>query len=106
MIDISNFYDKTIIVHRLSEIEDTDKEQYAIHLSSVLCLIQEVEDAFSEDQEGGTGKNYMMYCDVVDIKETDRIIDGSDIYKVVGVKKLKFLGEDHHLEVVIRKYNA
>ena len=45
-----------------------------------------------------------MFCGVADILEGDRIIDGTDEYSVVGLKRYSDKNGEHHLEVIIREY--
>jgi hypothetical protein len=98
-------FNKSVDVQRLSPITDTNKEQYAAHLTGVCCMIQPLDDVFSEDLQGSFGKNYILFCEVQDILEGDRIVDGSINYKVVGVEKFTdFLDRDDHMELTIREF--
>jgi hypothetical protein len=100
---IEDHYDKNINTERLSE--ESGISEYDPNLTGVAAHIQPLDEAYSEDLDGSFGKDSMMFCAVVDILEGDRVIDGTDEYRVVGVKKYKFLGEDKHMEVRIRQFN-
>lgn len=99
-------YDKTVSVKRLSA-DVNDREQYAEHIAEVECMIQPVADSFDEDVDGNFGKNHIMFCAVLDIKEGDRLTDlDSEVeYKVVGVRSHKFRGREHHMELSIREFS-
>jgi hypothetical protein len=101
----SSVYDKVVSTERFTGVDATNKEQYAANLVSVECHIQPIDDAYSEDADGSFGKDFLMFCDVADIDESDRVIDGTDEYRVVGVKSHAFLGENRHMEIRIRKFN-
>ena len=106
-MDIDINYDRTVRVDRLTDVDsgDAGEEEYTPHITSLDCHIQPLEESFSEDITGQFGKDLLMFCEVNDILEGDRITDGSDVYRVVGVETFKFLGEDRHMECRIREYN-
>ncbi len=98
-------WDKTVNVKRLvahsgTPVEDT--EEYETHLSNVPCNIQSMEDSFGTDLEGSYGKDFLMFCPLLDIKQHDKIVDGSDEYLVTGNEGYSLKGQSH-LEVRIRK---
>lgn len=100
---IENRYDQSVDVHRLAE--DTDNvETFAAHLSGVACMIQPLDAGYTEDVEGNFGKDFVMFCANVDIKEGDKIIDGSTEYRVVGVEVFD-RGNAQHTELTIRTFN-
>ena len=99
---ISEFYDKTVSTKRLSATTGTDNESYQTNLASVSCHIQPLDEGFLPDMSGSYGKNFLMFCEVVDIKQGDIVVDGSVEYLVEGVESLSFEGETH-LELAIRK---
>lgn len=101
---ISDYYNKTVKTQRLTDITDSEKEDYQDFITELDCLIQPLSDSYQEDLEGSTGKDYAMFCEVADIKEGDRIIDGTDEYSVIGVRKYSDKNAEHHLEVIIRIY--
>ena len=101
---IEDRYNKTVSTKRLVDITGTEKEQYATYLTGVDCLIQPLMSSFGEDLDGRTGKDFNMFCEVVDIKEGDKIVDGSDEYEVAGVNTYEDGQGTHHMEVIIRKY--
>lgn len=101
---ITDFYNKKVDTKRLSDITGTLKEEYTLYLTDVNCLIEPYSDGFTEDIDGSVGKDYVMFCEVADIKEGDKIVDGTDEYKVVGLKKYIDRNSEHHLELIIRQY--
>jgi len=101
---ITDYYTKVVETQRLTDIVGTEKEEYADYLTEVNCLIQPLSDSYSEDLDGSVGKDYTMFCEVVDIQEGDKVIDGTDEYRVVGVKRYSDKSAEHHLEITIRMY--
>ena len=105
MIDIEQNYDRSVTVQRLDDQTSSYTEEYVNYLMSVPCHIQPLDDAYNQDVEGNFGKEWLMFCAVRDILEGDRIIDGAVEYRVVGVESFRFLGEDRHMEVRLRRSN-
>jgi hypothetical protein len=101
---ISDHYNKTVSTKRLEAITSTKKEQYATYLTGIKCLIQPFTQSFGEDIDGSVGKDFNMYCQVSDIKQGDEIVDGSNVYKVVGNSTYEDGVGSHHMELVIREY--
>jgi len=101
-MSISQFFDNTINIYRLGDTTgEADTESWASHLSDVSCQIQPLDDAFAEDLEGSNGKDFLMFCSVVDVKQGDKIIDGSVEYLVAGVESYSWQGFSH-MELRIR----
>lgn len=108
MSDISQKFDKTVRTERLSDDESVEThEAYEPHLDELNCLIQPLDDAFSEDLDGNFGKESLLFCEDADVLEGDRIIDesASKTYKVIGVKRMDF-EDDIHMEIRIREFNG
>lgn len=101
---ITDYYNKIVSTKRLTDITTTDREDYQTYIATLSCLIQPLSETFQEDLEGSTGKDYVLFCGVADILEGDRVIDGTDEYSVVGLKRYSDKNGEHHLEVIIRKY--
>ena len=104
MLDIGLNYDRTVSTKRLTPVVDTEKDSYADHLEGVACHIQPLDESYSEDVQGSFGKDWLMFCDNVDILEDDKVIDGEIEYKVVGVERFHFLGMERHTEVRLRRF--
>jgi hypothetical protein len=106
-IDIETNYDKTVRIDRLTDVDSGDEgeEEYTTHIATLACHIQPLDESFSEDITGQFGKDYLMFCSSVDILEGDRVTEGSNVYRVVGVESFEFLGEKRHMEIRIREYN-
>lgn len=98
---ISQFFDNEVDIKRLADTADTDNQKWDDHLSGVYCQIQPLDDSFSEDLEGSYGKDFVMFCNVIDVKQGDKIVDGSVEYLVVGVESYSFQGFSH-MELRIR----
>jgi hypothetical protein len=99
---IETTYNKTVSTKRLSPVSGTNKEEYIASLGSVACLIQPDEVSYSEDVEGQFGKNFVMFCAIVDIKDGDIVVDGTDEYKVIGSERFDFMGHSH-MELELRQ---
>jgi hypothetical protein len=95
-------WDKTIDVWRLTDDSPADSEGYTLHLSNIPCNIQPFEDTYGTDLEGAYGKDFLMFCPLLDINHHDKIIDGTDEYLVTGVEGYELSGFSH-LELRIRK---
>jgi hypothetical protein len=102
-MSICRHYNKIVKTQRLYD-ESGIGEGYMDYLTGVRCHIQPSDDSFSEDLDGSFGKNFLMFCRVQDILEGDKIIDGTDEYKVVGEDSYHFNGGDKHTELIIRKF--
>jgi len=102
---ISQWFNNEVDVYRLSDVADTDNQAWVAHLdgtSEVSCMIQPLDDAYGEDLEGGSyGKDFVLFCAVVDIKQGDKIVDGSTEYIVQGVESYDWQGFSH-MELRIR----
>ncbi len=96
------FFDKDVEIQRLKAIVGTDNEEYQMHLPSVRCNIQSLDDSPAEDLEGSVGQDFLMFCGDVDIKIHDKVIDGEDNYKVIGREENDFAGYKN-LELRIRR---
>lgn len=98
-------YNESVDVKRLADVEGTNKREFTQILSGVACQIQPLDPAFSQDIPGGFGKDFLMFCETVDIQEGDRIIRGSQEFRVTGVEKLDWQGQ-RHMEVSIRIFES
>lgn len=74
------------------------------YLSGIPCTVQPNDESFTQDLGGQFGKDFLMFCGVVDILENDKVtVDGVD-YKVVGLEVLHHPAGNDHLEVRIRMF--
>jgi hypothetical protein len=101
---LSTHFNRTVVVKRLSD-DSGNTEIYDTHIASLPCLIQPLDDSYNQDVEGSFGKDSLLMCGVVDILEGDRVIDGSNSYRVVAVELMEFLEAPHHTECRIRLFN-
>jgi hypothetical protein len=110
MSNIEIEYDKIVDIERLVDSDESGEESMEIydeHLTSVACHIQALDDSYTEDLDGNFGKDFTMYCDLLDILEGDKVIDmgtGQE-YKVVGVRRFEQGDVDDHMELRIREFN-
>lgn len=98
---INDYFDLTVNTERLTAISGTDSEDWQANLTDVACQIQPLEDSPGSDLDGSYGKDFLMFCNEVDIIEGDKIVNGSDEYIVKGKRIYDFVGESH-LELIIR----
>ena len=102
MINIE--YNQIVSVSRLAE-DTNDRELYSSHLTGVRASIQPLDDSFNEDQTGSMGKDRLMFCEVQDIKEGDRVTFDSKVYRVVALENFDdFRRQEQHMEILIREY--
>ena len=101
---LEDHYTETVVVNRLSS---GTKKTFEEHLTGVKCHIQPFEDDISQDITIGFGKDLLMFCDVVDIIEGDRIVWNTEEYRVVGLMSdFSFLKRAHHMEIRIRAFKS
>lgn len=101
---IDSDLDKSVDVHRLDPDESGNGESFALHIENLPAHIQPLDESFATDIEGNYGKDYLMFCEQADILQGDRIIDGANVYLVVGFEQYNFM-DDNHMEVRIRRFN-
>ncbi len=103
---LEDHYSETITTNRLATTSG-NKKGYVENLTGVKCHIQPFEDDISQDITIGFGKDLLMFCDVIDIIESDRIIWDGDEYRVVGIMSdFKFLKRAQHMEIRIRAFKS
>lgn len=103
MIDLQ--YNEVVVVKRLSDVAGTNKKEFVTSIASLSCHIQPLEAQISADIEGGFGKEWLMFCEVDDIAEGDRVFRSAKEYRVTGVERFEFM--DHaHMEVSIRIFES
>lgn len=98
---INQWFDNEVIIKRLEDIADTDNQAWGDHLTEIACQIQPLDDSYSEDLEGSYGKDFVMFCAVIEVKQGDKIIDNSTEYIVMGVESYDWQGFSH-MELRIR----
>lgn len=97
-------YNQMVDVSRVTSATN-DREVYSAHLSNVRCSIQTLDDSFNEDITGSMGKDRLMFCEVQDIKEGDKVTFNSKVYRVVAVENFNdFQRQEQHMEISIREY--
>jgi hypothetical protein len=88
-------YNKTVSISRLVASGSADTERYQIAINSVRCQIQPLDDSAVENIEGSAGKDFLMFSEYVDLKQEDKVVDGSTVYLVVGVEQYEWQGKKH-----------
>lgn len=106
---IEDQYNEGVAVKRLTDIADTNQQEFTEHIADVPCCIQPLDGQISSDIEGGFGKDWLMFCAPADIREGDRIIRTVNAeekeYRVTSVESLDFMSHPH-MEVSIRIFES
>lgn len=100
--NIEEDYNIFVDIERLDD-DSGNTETYFPHINDYPCLIQPLDDAYSQDVDGNFGKEWLMMGGVDDILEGDRVINRTtgDEYRITAVEEFEFL--DHsHMEFRIR----
>lgn len=102
---IERMYNQSATTERETAVGvSTIKKAYTENLSSFRCHVQPLDSEVFQDLPGGFGKNWLMFCPVLDIREGDKVIvDGVTSYRVIGVENYNF-SRNPHLEVTIRTF--
>lgn len=103
---LEDHYGETVVVQRLNTTSGYKKD-FTDHLTGVKCHIQPFDDDISQDITIGFGKDLLLFCDVLDIREGDRIIWDSEDYRVSAVSSnFRFLKRARHMEIRIRAFKS
>jgi hypothetical protein len=103
MYPIARHYTEKANIERMEFIDSgMFKQDLATVLENVPCHVQPLTDRDSGDITGGFGKEYQMFCDVVDIQEGDRITIGTRVYRAMGIEKHVTLRRNRHMEIRLR----
>jgi hypothetical protein len=101
---IDRKYNQSATTARETLVAGSDiKKEYTSYLPAFPCHVQPLEASLSMDLPGGIGKNWLMFCPVLDIKEGDKIVVGATEYRAAGVETYDF-SRNPHCEVVIRTF--
>lgn len=106
---LSDYYDKTARVDRLTVVEElyepTNKKAFAIHIAELPCYLQALEDSITQDISVGFGKNWVLFCDIEDIIEGDRIFIEDKEYRITGIETFED-SRNPHMEIKIRIFES
>ncbi len=80
----------------------TVKKAYQTHLEQIVGMLQPLDASLTQDIPGSIGKNWVFICDLADVMEGDKLIVGTDVYKVDGIEKFDFAGINRHMEITLR----
>lgn len=83
----------------------TIKKAFTSNLSSFPCHLQPLDESIGSDGQAAFGKNWLMMCNVMDIKEGDKITIDSVEYKVAGVENYNF-SRIQHMEIILRAFKS
>ena len=101
-MSLTFFFDKTVDIMRLEDTANTDNEAFgSTNVADVSCIIQPLDDSYGEDLEGSYGKDFLMFCSVIDIKQGDKVVQGATEYLVQSIESYDFVGQTH-IEARIR----
>jgi len=101
---IDRMYNQTAVTQRQTTTTGV-KKAYTNNLSTFACHVQPLDSEVVQDIPGGFGKDWLMFCPVLDIREGDKVIvDGATEYRVTGVENYNF-SRNPHLEVSIKTFS-
>ena len=101
---IERFYTTTASSERDGFVgASTVKKSFSTHIASFPCHIQPLDATLAQALPGGIGKNWLMVCPVLDIKEGDKVIAENITYNVTAVETYK-MGGNTHMEISIRTF--
>lgn len=103
-MDIDRNYNQTLTAYRLNDDESGYGQQYNLLEADIPAHIQPLDDRYTEDIEGNFGKDFIMLCALRDLKEGDKLTDGTVSYRIVGLERLD-RGHNKHMEIIIRTFN-
>lgn len=83
---MKTLFTSTITTSRVTDKAGTDNQEWIANLTNIKCNIQPLDGSSNQDLDGSYGKDYLMFCDVIDIIEGDKITSGATEYLVKGVK--------------------
>jgi hypothetical protein len=96
----SRLLTKSFDSERLTEVEGTNKTEYTSNLSSQDCYFQPITDLENLGGNEKVGQVFLLFCDRVDIKVSDKITINEVDYIVKTINDLNF-GHFPHLEAKI-----
>lgn len=99
-----HLFTETINTSRIVDGDD-NKLVYEANLSGLACAIQQADAKISMDLVGSYGKDWLVFCDIVDVLEGDRAEWNGKTYRVMAVDRLDFEG-DSHMELLIRIFES
>lgn len=106
---ISSHYTQTAAIERLEDVlgeEDapTGKKEYTAHLTLPCSLPQPMSDAYSQDIQGGFGKEFLVFCPIADIEEGDLVTINEQKYRIAGLESHTGRGANSHTELRLRLF--
>ncbi len=92
---LASLLTETVSVKRFGAVEDTDQLAQATLHASLACHIQPDTEDTTEDLPGSFGRDWLLMCNTVDLKEDDRVTWNSKEYRVIAVSHHDMFGEAH-----------
>ena len=102
---IHRLFDSTAVTYRQTAvIGSTVKKEYTSYLSTFPCNVQPLDSTLGQGMQGAFGKEWVMFCDISDFKEGDKVIVNlTDEYRISGVEKMQ-MGGNKHAEISLRAF--
>ena len=85
---ITNFKDTSIIIERFTSTQNSfgePVEVWVTHITIQGRISPKTSKERFESAKTTLFSDHTLYCDFADIKETDRVVVGTDIYRITGV---------------------
>ena len=101
---IEKHYTETATISRMTDILGTDKQALEDIFIDIPIHLQPLQDSFSEDIDGGYGKDFLMFTKSREIKQGDRAIINGNEYRVMSVERYEFLDRAKHMECRVRLF--
>ncbi len=102
---ISRLYDATAVTEREGWVDvNKIKRAYVSNLTAFACHVQPLEAELAQTLPGGIGKNWLMFCSNLDIKENDKlIVNDTTEYRVAGIETYTH-SRNPHMEVILTSF--
>jgi hypothetical protein len=103
-MSIESMYNTTASTQRETFVTgSTIKKAYTTKLSSFACHIQPLDPSLTQTLQGVFGKEWLLICAVADFKEGDKVIAGTNEYRITGVETYDF-STNPHCEITMRMF--
>lgn len=104
-MSIENFYNKTVSTERMEGLGGGSKRQeWVENLTDVSMAIHPESPELSTVHESAFYNRFKGFCAPnLDIEIGDRILDGADIYSVIGKKVMDDAGINQHMRLALIK---
>lgn len=90
---MKNLYDRKVNVCKVIKTEDScgswTEEEAIVHFQLPCYILQVSAGKIIQSGRENVVRSHVMYCSVVDIQESYRIVDGNDRYEVLDVSSTR-----------------